>query len=185
MSLIVYQPETLKDCAVVLIKSTTDIMTTESSGDITKIISNGTLVGINIKNAKKYFDVQEGVHSISASQKKFFTSAGINFDFSGHFVVGEIIKRTQHPKSDKLFVLDVKTKEELKIVTNSLNSLEGKKVVVAEIGAILPSGLEIVPSKVMGVLSQGMLCGGETLLKEPTEGVLIVEDFFPGNDFIL
>lgn len=185
MSLIVYQPATLQDCAIILIKLATGAVISETKDDITKITSNGILIGINIKNAKKYFDVKEGVHNISNEQKNFFVSQKIEFDFNGHFTVGEIIKRTNHPKSDKLFVLEVMTKEKLQIITNSLNSVEGKKVVVAEVGAILPSGLEIVPSKVMGFLSQGMLCGGETLFKEPTNGVLLVEDFFPGEDFIL
>ncbi|MCP4355745.1 MAG: hypothetical protein GY793_08990 [Proteobacteria bacterium] len=105
---------------------------------------------------------------------------------SSMLVVGEVIDKKPHPKADKLSVLTVKAHKELTIVTNTTNSVVGAKIVVAKLGAILPSGTMIKPAKVMGVASEGMLCGGETLGLEPTHGdAYIVKDLNPGTEFVL
>ena len=44
------------------------------------------------------------------------------------------------------------------IVCGASNCQEDATVVVAQVGAILPSGLKIVPAKVIDVESNGMLC---------------------------
>ena len=184
MSLIITNKETLKNVAIILISATQGEKTIETNGDFTKIYVGNKLVGANIFNPENYFEVKEGVHTLNDEQISVLKNNNIEFDFNSHFSIGEVISREVHPKSEKLFLLKVQTEVELQIVTNSLNSLVGSKVVVARLGAILPSGLEIVLSKVMGVESQGMLCGGETLGLEKTEGVLIVNGN-NGDNFIL
>lgn len=185
MSLIITNNNTLESKAIIFLKSKTGKIKTESKGDLTIIYSDNEPVGLNIFNYSKYFEAQEGAHTLNDVQKEAISKLGFNFanDFS-FFTVGEVISREVHPKSDRLFVLKVQTEQELQIVTNSTNSLVGTKVVVARVGAILPSGMDITFSKVMGVPSEGMLCGGETLGKGQTEGVLLVEGN-PGAEYIL
>lgn len=184
MSLITTNNTTLKDIAIILISSEQGEKTIKKEGDFVQVFIGEKLVAINVFNASKYFKLSEGVHTLSEEQVDVLKSKNIYFDFNSNFSVGEVISRETHPKSEKLFLLKVQTEKELQIVTNSLNSLVGTKVVVARIGAILPSGLMITHSKVMGVESEGMLCGGETLGREQTEGVLLVEGN-NGDNFIL
>lgn len=184
MSLIATNSKTLKNKALVLISSLEGEKVIKTDGDFTCIFINDKLVGVNVFNFDKYFSAKDGIHTLSDEQIEVLKQKNIVFDYQSHFSIGEVVSREAHPKSEKLFVLKVQTNKELQIVTNSVNSLVGKQVVVANIGAILPSGLEIVHSKVMGVESEGMLCGGETLNKEKTEGVLITSGN-NGDDFIL
>lgn len=185
MSLIISNKKTMGDTAVVLIGHYSEEKNIKQQGDLTIIESNNKVIGVNVKNASKHFKLEEGAHSLTDEQISFFRSQNLDFNFSSMFSVGKIISRENHPKSEKLFVLKVQTDKELTIVTNSLNSTKGNNVVVANVGAILPSGLEIKHSKVMGMESEGMLCGGETLGLEKTDGVLIVNDKTEGDKFIL
>lgn len=185
MSLIITNNTTLNNKAIIFLKSKTGEVTTKTQGDLTIIYSDKEPVGLNIFNYSKYFEAQEGAHTLNATQKEAIEKLG--FEFKNEFpffTIGEITSREVHPKSERLFVLKVQTEKELQIVTNSTNSLVGTKVVVARVGAILPSGMDITFSKVMNVPSEGMLCGGETLGKEKTDGVLLVEGN-PGEEYIL
>lgn len=185
MSLIITNNTTLKNKAIIFLKSKTGKIKTETKGDLTVIYSDNEPVGLNIFNYQKYFEAQEGAHTVSDIQKDAISKLGfeITNDFP-FFSIGEVIEREVHPKSERLFVLKVQTDKELQIVTNSTNSLIGTKVVVARVGSILPTGLNITFSKVMGVPSEGMLCGGETLGGSKTDGVLLV-DGIPGDEYIL
>lgn len=184
MSLIATNKQNLNDIAIITIASDQGEKSVVKDGDFVKIYIGEKLVGVNVFNYSKYFALEEGVHSLTQEQINVLKSRNIEFEYKSLFSVGEVISREVHPKSEKLFVLKVQVDKELQIVTNSLNSLVGTKVVVARVGAILPSGLMITHSKVMGVESEGMLCGGETLFKEKTEGVLIVSGN-NGDEFIL
>lgn len=85
---------------------------------------------------------------------------GISFLASGtNLVVGKIISCIPHPDSDHLHILQV---DEGKygvnqIVCGAPNAREGLKVIVARPGAKLPE-VEIKPSKIRGVESNGMCC---------------------------
>lgn len=185
MSLIIVRENTLHDVAVVTIKAKSGEKVIETKGDLTLIKIDNEVVGLNVSNFKKYFNAHEGAHTINAEQVEAIAKLGYKIENpESYFSIGEVIERNVHPKSEKLFLLKVRVEKDLQIVTNSLNSLVGTKVVVARIGAVLPSGLSIVHSKVMGIESEGMLCGGETLDKEKTEGVLLVEGN-PGDKYIL
>lgn len=185
MSLIISNRKTLGNTAIIVLGNKKGNEIIEHNGDFTVIKSGDEVIGINVFNHDKYFKTYEGAHTLNDDQAKVLKDNGIQINnYESHFSVGEVIERNAHPKSDKLFVLKVRTNKDLQIVTNSLNSLVGTKVVVANVGATLPSGLPIVFSKVMGVESEGMLCGGETLGKDKTEGVMLV-DLPVGSKFIL
>ncbi|AIL64843.1 Phenylalanine--tRNA ligase beta subunit [Rickettsiales bacterium Ac37b] len=81
------------------------------------------------------------------------------------FIVAEIIEAGPHPKADKLKVCKVNNgKEILQIVCGAPNARQGIKVVLAPIGAIIPTNnMQIKASKIRDVESKGMLCSAEEL----------------------
>jgi len=185
MSLIIIQKNTLGTNAIITIKNKDNNLYEEQKGDLTIIKSGDEVVGLNIKNYQKYFEAEEGAHTINELQVAAIEKMGYKLEAKqSMFIVGKVISKEQHPKSDKLYLLKVMADKELQIVTNAANAEVGKNVVVAKVGATLPSGLPIVFSKVMGVESEGMLCGGETLGMEKTDGVLITNQE-EGTPFIL
>lgn len=185
MSLIITNNKTLKDTAIISIKHIDGEVKENIKGDLTLLEVNGEVAGINVFNYTKYFKAEEGAHTLNKEQIEAIAKLGYNIeDDRKSFVIGEVIEREVHPKSERLFILKVKADKELQIVTNAANAELGKQVVVANVGTVLPSGTPIKLGKVMGIESQGMLCGGETLGKEITEGVLIVSGN-NGDEYIL
>lgn len=99
-------------------------------------------------------------------------------------VIGKIIDVQKHPKSNKLSICKVKLSNnaEKTIVCGANNVQKNKKVVVANDGATLPNGLKISKRNILGVDSQGMLCGYcELAWSEPfknidTGGIIILDD---------
>ncbi len=80
-------------------------------------------------------------------------------------VVGRVKSVRQHPNSDHLHICEVDAGEgELRtIVCGAPNVYEGMLAPVALPGAKLPGGLEIQPTVMRGVESDGMLCSGQEL----------------------
>lgn len=99
--------------------------------------------------------------------------------FSG-VVVGEVLCVSPHPDADRLRVttVDVGQASPLTIVTNLSDVAVGWRLPVACLGAKLPDGMEIKPTKLRGVESMGMFCGASTLsLSTDTKMML----FFPND----
>ncbi len=80
-------------------------------------------------------------------------------------VVGQVIELADHPDSDHLHVCKVDAGEGVlrTIVCGAQNFTAGAKVPVALPGAKLPGGVEIQPTVMRGVKSDGMLCSGTEL----------------------
>ena len=104
------------------------------------------------------------------------TKAGINIEavethHIDNLVIGEILEVEDHPDSDHLHVCRVNIgKEILQIVCGAPNVKKRLKVIVAQVGAILPDDFEIKKSKIRGVDSCGMMCALYELgLEEKTE----------------
>ncbi|MBU4690461.1 tRNA-binding protein [Mycoplasma sp. ES3157-GEN-MYC] len=92
------------------------------------------------------------------------TEEKLNFNDNSNVLVGQIIERKQHPKSEKLFVLTVNFGSFMKsIITNTLYTTEGKYLAWYMSGSITPQGQEIKIGEVMGVTSEGMLCSASSL----------------------
>ncbi|MDX2049892.1 MAG: phenylalanine--tRNA ligase subunit beta [Rickettsiaceae bacterium] len=94
----------------------------------------------------------------------------------GNFIVAEILETSKHPNADKLQVCKVDNgREVLQIVCGAPNARAGIKVVLAEVGAIIPNGsFKIKASEIRGVKSNGMLCSFDELLigTGPNEGII-------------
>lgn len=102
-------------------------------------------------------------------------------DFSG-VVIAEVKAVEKHPDADRLNVtqVDVGKGELLQIVCGAPNVRVGIKVPCALDGAILPNDFKIKPTKMRGVLSNGMLCSAKELgLPETVDGLMILPDHAP------
>ncbi|MDS4029378.1 MAG: phenylalanine--tRNA ligase subunit beta [Candidatus Contendobacter sp.] len=100
-------------------------------------------------------------------------------------VVGRIIDLVPHPDADRLRVatVDVGGVEPLQIVCGAPNVAVGMCAPTALIGAVLPGGFAIKPSRLRGVESRGMLCSAKELgLAESSDGLLpLPADSQPGQ----
>ena len=90
-----------------------------------------------------------------------------------NLIVGKVLECSDHPDSDHLHITKVDIgKEVLDIVCGAPNCRAGLKVIVAQVGAVLPGG-EIKAGVIRGASSNGMLCS----LKE----LGVSEDLLPDN----
>ena len=146
------------------------------------------VIGYNILNASKYFDdLNQGlvklnetlVNQINDLLKKYDQEEVVG-DFTPRFVVGKVESLELHPDSDHLHVCQVNLgSETTQIVCGAPNVATGQLVVVATIGAVMPSGLIIKPSKLRKVDSNGMLCSARELNLENApqiRGILVLDE---------
>lgn len=171
----------------------------ENHGDITKIThSNGEVLGYNIFNASTNFELSGSgaiklTESLLSEIKNLFEKNNLDdsldFDLSPKFVVGYVKEKAPHENADKLSVCQVDVgEEELQIVCGAPNVDKGQKVVVAKVGATMPSGLEIKPTELRGVPSNGMICSKKELnLPDASKekGIYVLDDQYQvGEEFI-
>lgn len=79
-------------------------------------------------------------------------------------VTGKIVSIENHPNANKLRVCKVDVGNKIiQVVTGASNVKQGDCVPVAIDGAKLPGGVEIVKSKLRGVMSEGMMCSVKEL----------------------
>lgn len=91
------------------------------------------------------------------------------------FEVAHIIKTSPHPSADKLQICEVESaKGILQIVCGASNARANLKVVLANVGTIIPNGnFKIKGSEIRGIKSLGMLCSEEELLiSESSSGII-------------
>ena len=91
------------------------------------------------------------------------------------FEVAQILETFIHPDADKLKVCKVQTKSTiLQIVCGAPNARGGIKVVLANVGTLIPNGnFKIKESKIRGIDSFGMMCSYEELgLKGDSAGII-------------
>ncbi|SOC36622.1 YtpR family tRNA-binding protein [Ureibacillus acetophenoni] len=179
---------------VLLVQLATEpIVTTEVErvGDFAILKEQATqeVKAFNLFNASKYIelDVQgnvevtpEIVEKIEKAMVENKVDISLNVDFTPKFVVGYVEEKEKHPDADKLSICKVNVGDEtLQIVCGAPNVEAGQKVVVAKIGAVMPSGLVIKQSELRGVASHGMLCSARELAipnAPSAKGILVLED---------
>ncbi|MDX5543542.1 MAG: phenylalanine--tRNA ligase subunit beta, partial [Wolbachia endosymbiont of Andrena apicata] len=102
------------------------------------------------------------------------------------FIVAEVLEVIQHPNADKLKLCKVDDGSKiLQIVCGANNVREGMKTVLASLGSTLPeSDFTIKPTKIRGVLSEGMLCSASelALVQEESEGIIELSDDYKVGD---
>ncbi len=163
---------------------------------VTVIREDDKIVGLNIFNASEKFELgNDGVNIIPHEAhvekiNEILKAAGepeIEADLGPKFVVGHVKEKSQHPDADKLSVCKVDVGDEtLNIVCGAPNVDADQKVVVAKVGAWMPDGLHIRPSKLRGVESNGMICSKTELNLEDdgVDGIYVLgDDYEAGQSF--
>ncbi len=111
---------------------------------------------------------------------KTFNSIGLevdrihNYRVPAKIVFGKVLECEKHPDADKLNVCKVDVGSGVRqIVCGAANVRAGLDVVVATVGAVMPSGLVIKPVKLRGIDSDGMICSaGEIGLPDLGKGIM-------------
>ena len=111
---------------------------------------------------------------------KTFNSIGLEVDRVVEYrtpdkiVFGKVLECVKHPDADKLNICTVDIGSTVRqIVCGAANVRAGLDVVVATVGAVMPSGLVIKPVKLRGVDSDGMICSaGEIGLPDLGKGIM-------------
>ena len=160
-------------------------------GNVVEITNEGNVVGYNIFEISKDITIEETGHIkltdelVNVFQKRI-SEAGfdykLNADLSPKFVVGYVETKDKHPDADKLSVLNVNVgNDTLQIVCGAPNVEAGQKVVVAKVGAVMPSGMVIKDAVLRGVASSGMICSMKelNLPNAPEEkGIMVLNDSY-------
>jgi len=189
---IFYNAQGIGDVLLVQINTNTfETIETESIGDVTLIKDgvSGEVGAFNLFKASKYVDckeqgsvelTEEFISKVQSALEKNGVNLTLDVDLSPKFVVGYVSSKEKHPNADKLNVCQVEVGENtLQIVCGAPNVEAGQKVVVAKVGAVMPSGLVIKDAELRGVASSGMICSAKELAipDAPTEkGILVLED---------
>lgn len=177
-----------------------DILT-DKKGDVTTIKdeASGKVVAFNLFNASTYVSVKADgqvetteaiVNEIKIALEKNDVEMELDVDFSPKFVVGYVLQKEKHPNADKLSVCTVDVgNAKLQIVCGAPNVDADQKVVIAKVGAVMPSGMIIRDAELRGVASTGMICSAKelNLPNAPEEkGILVLSsDSVIGEEFKL
>ncbi|MER2170514.1 MAG: YtpR family tRNA-binding protein [Psychrobacillus psychrodurans] len=169
----------------------TEKVMTDISGDVTlvKDAKTSEILAINIFGFSKYAALEASGQvdldeALVAKIQEVLNSNNVNYtlkvDLSPKFVVGLVESLEQHPNADKLKVCQVNVgNETLQIVCGAPNVDAGQRVVVAKVGAVMPSGMVIKDAELRGIASSGMLCSARELAlpnAPEVKGILVLED---------
>ncbi|MCM3002834.1 YtpR family tRNA-binding protein [Priestia koreensis] len=196
-----YNQEGIGDTLILAIKDiNVEERTSERKGNVARVFDRETneTAGYNIFDASSYMTITENgsvelTEELVGKLQRILEENGFNekleVDLSPKFVVGFVQEKEKHPNADKLNIckVDVGT-ETLQIVCGAPNVDAGQKVVVAKVGAVMPSGLVIKDAELRGVPSSGMICSARELAlpDAPQEkGILVLtDDYVVGNEFV-
>ena len=186
-----YNAEGVGDTLLISLKDVTrEEVGHETFGDVVRIFNQETkeTTGFNIFNASTYMKIEENgsvplsetmVQDINEILNRNGVSETLTVDLSPKFVVGFVKEKEKHPNADKLNICQVDVGDEtLQIVCGAPNVDQGQYVVVAKVGAVMPSGLVIKDAELRGVPSSGMICSAKELdlPDAPAEkGILVLE----------
>ncbi|WP_242144170.1 MULTISPECIES: YtpR family tRNA-binding protein [unclassified Bacillus cereus group] len=195
-----YNLEGIGDTLIVVLQDIAlENRTFDRKGDVARIYDRESNVtaGFNIFGVSSYMEIKETgnitltkelVEKINEILAKNGFEEKVEADLSPKFVVGYVAEKEKHPNADKLSICKVEVgTETLQIVCGAPNVEAGQKVVVAKIGAVMPSGMLIKPAELRGIPSAGMLCSARELElpDAPQEkGILVLEDSYEvGQEF--
>lgn len=186
-----YNKQGIGDVLLVQLQTETpEKLHAEQFADVTLIKDGeGHIAGFNLFNASTYVEMADGdkvelSEALVTALQNALAKNGVDYvlevDLSPKFVVGFVEAKEKHPNADKLNICRVNVgTEELQIVCGAPNVAQGQKVVVAKVGAIMPSGMVIKDAELRGVPSSGMICSAKELAlpDAPQEkGILVLAD---------
>lgn len=186
-----YNPKYVGDVAFLQIEPADGPFQYNKKGNVVEITQEDHVVGYNIFNVSQEVAIEEQGHIKLTEElvnhlQQMIRQAGFEYtleaDLSPKFVVGYVETKDKHPDADKLSVLNVNVgNDTLQIVCGAPNVEAGQKVVVAKVGAVMPSGMVIKDAELRGVASSGMICSMRELdlPNAPQEkGIMVLNDSY-------
>lgn len=171
-----YNRPGMGDVLVTMVNNGSGEQTVTTKQNVTEIKdAQGQLLGYNFQNASQLLPDLEGhrgqvvltedqVATLNQAIQEAGFATPLVADLSPKFVVGYVSEMEDHPKSDHLHITKVDLGDEtVQIVCGSPNIENHVKVIVAKVGAMMPSGQIIWPGELVGVESDGMICAGREL----------------------
>lgn len=172
-----YNPKHVGDTLMLLLQPDVAVQASEKKGQIVRLYDETTQATIGFN----FFEISNLLDSPTEGGQVFLTDnqvdklnealVAVGFeaelvpDLTPKFVIGYVESVTPHPDSDHLQITKTKIGDDKyeQIVSGSPNMKADIYVVVAKVGAMMPSGLIIWPGELRGVPSNGMIVSGREL----------------------
>ena len=193
-----YDYETIGDVLLVVIKPTVIPTKEVKINDVVALYNKDELIGINIFNISKVIKIKakgliplinEDILNVINHILENANLEKLPIQIESGFRVAKIVDIDEHPDSEHLHIcmVDIGDKEPLQIVCGASNARKDLVCVCATPFTFMPSGQQIIPNKLLGIQSNGMLCSGRELNLEGYEGkrglLELSDEYKVGTDF--
>lgn len=159
----------------------------EEKSGLCFLYNNEELVGVNIFNLPTNFSFEPGlIYPTQELIEYIQKTTKLSFVKEVNFVVGNVVSCEDIPDSHlhKCVVSDGQNNYD--IVCGANNVKAGIKIVLAKANTIMPNGKRLVPGKLMGFVSNGMICSARELKisNKEEQGIMILDDSYTiGEEF--
>ena len=193
-----YDYETIGDVLLVVIKPTVIPTKEVKINDVVALYNKDELIGINIFNISKVIKIKakgliplinEDILNVINHILENANLEKLPIQIESGFRVAKIVDIDEHPDSEHLHIcmVDIGDKEPLQIVCGASNARKDLACVCATPFTFMPNGQQIIPNKLLGIQSNGMLCSGRELNLEGYEGkrglLELSDEYKVGTDF--
>lgn len=193
-----YDYETIGDVLLVVIKPTIIPTKEVKINDVVALYNKDELIGINIFNISKVIKIKakgliplinEDILNVINHILENAHLDKLPIQTESGFRVAKIVDIDEHPDSEHLHIcmVDIGDKEPLQIVCGASNARKDLICVCATPFTFMPNGQQIIPNKLLGIQSNGMLCSGRELNLEGYEGkrglLELSDEYKVGTDF--
>lgn len=193
-----YDYETIGDVLLVVIKPTIIPTKEVKINDVVALYNKDELIGINIFNISKVIKIKakgliplinEDILNVINHILENANLEKLPIQIESGFRVAKIVDIDEHPDSEHLHIcmVDIGDKEPLQIVCGASNARKDLVCVCATPFTFMPNGQQIIPNKLLGIQSNGMLCSGRELNLEGYEGkrglLELSDEYKVGTDF--
>ena len=193
-----YDYESIGDVLLIVFDSNTIPNVVKRDNDVVSLYKDDKLIGINIFNISKIMKIKakgyiplvsDRVLEVINTILKNSNVAELPAQKDSGFRVAKIVDIEEHPDSEHLHIctVDIGEKEPLQIVCGAFNARKDLICVCATPYTFMPNGQSIIPNKLLGIDSYGMLCSGRELNLEGYEGkkglLELDESYTLGSDF--
>lgn len=193
-----YDYESIGDVLLIVFDSNTIPNVIKRDNDVVSLYKDDKLIGINIFNISKIMKIKakgyiplvsDRVLEVINTILKNSNVPELPDQKDSGFKVAKIVDIEEHPDSEHLHIctVDIGEKEPLQIVCGAFNARKDLICVCATPYTFMPNGQSIIPNKLLGIDSYGMLCSGRELNLEGYEGkrglLELDESYAIGSDF--
>ena len=193
-----YDYESIGDVLLIVFDSNTIPNVIKRDNDVVSLYKDDKLIGINIFNISKIMKIKakgyiplvsDRVLEVINTILKNSNVPELPDQKDSGFKVAKIVDIEEHPDSEHLHIctVDIGEKEPLQIVCGAFNARKDLICVCATPYTFMPNGQSIIPNKLLGIDSYGMLCSGRELNLEVYEGkrglLELDESYAIGSDF--